>query len=57
MNGRSHLGCPRCRISLSIRLSVREWAVCGLCEYGGLWSEFMICDCSGYDCLFDDEDA
>ncbi|MFC9736698.1 hypothetical protein ACFVKC_02135 [Streptomyces noursei] len=55
MNGRSHLGCPRYRISQSIRLSVREWAVCTLCQHGGLWGEFMFCDCLGYDCLFDDE--
>lgn len=45
-----HLGCPRCRISRDISVSVREWAFCVLCKYGGLWGEFMFCLCEGYEC-------
>lgn len=45
-----HLGCPRCRISRDISVSVREWAFCALCKYGGLWGEFMFCLCEGYEC-------
>ncbi|GGU41677.1 hypothetical protein GCM10010211_00860 [Streptomyces albospinus] len=44
-----HLSCPKCQ-SAGIRLTVREWGVCENCQHGGMWSEFMTCDCWGYDC-------
>lgn len=49
MTAAEHLACPKCG-SHDIRLSVRQWAVCDGCQYGGMWGEFMTCDCWGYDC-------
>ncbi|MFE0058749.1 hypothetical protein [Streptomyces sp. NPDC059003] len=43
-----HVRCPKCRSS-SVRFAVRQWATCQ-CGHGDLWSAFMSCDCSGYDC-------
>ncbi|MFI5942174.1 hypothetical protein ACIBCB_18215 [Streptomyces uncialis] len=46
----SHLACPKCAAADGITFGDRQWASCATCSYRGLWGEFQVCECWGYEC-------